>query len=82
VLGHTLLEEIGTEKLIISGGLTTINGVLINRIARLNSDGSVDAGFNVGTGFNDYTTDLHINIDNTKLYIGGNFTQFNGTSKK
>jgi hypothetical protein len=56
-------------------------GVLINRIARLNSDGSVDAGFNVGTGFNDYTTGLAYNIDNTKLYIGGNFTQFNGTSK-
>jgi hypothetical protein len=34
--------------------------VLINRIARLNSDGSVDAGFNVGTGFNDYTTGLYI----------------------
>jgi hypothetical protein len=78
---YSLLEEIGTEKLIISGGLTTINGVLINRIARLNSDGSVDAGFNVGTGFNDYTTGLAYNIDNTKLYIGGNFTQFNGTSK-
>jgi hypothetical protein len=42
----------------------------------------LDAGFNVGTGFNDYTTDSAYNIDNTKLYIGGNFTQFNGTSKK
>jgi uncharacterized delta-60 repeat protein len=52
---------------------------LINRIARLNSDGSIDATFNVGSGFNSYPYSISVQNDG-KILIGGNFTTYNGTS--
>ncbi|MET0754156.1 MAG: FG-GAP-like repeat-containing protein [Pyrinomonadaceae bacterium] len=35
-------------KILISGGFSTINGVARVRVARLNSDGTLDTGFDVG----------------------------------
>ncbi|CAN5423536.1 hypothetical protein BH10ACI3_BH10ACI3_10780 [soil metagenome] len=35
-------------KILIAGGFATVNGVSRNRVARLNADGSLDTGFNVG----------------------------------
>ncbi len=40
-------------QVIIGGEFTQINGVSLNRLARLNSDGSIDAGFYIGTGADD-----------------------------
>jgi len=37
-------------KVLIGGNFTTVNGTNRNRIARLNSDGSLDSGFDPGTG--------------------------------
>ena len=37
-------------KIIIGGQFTTYNGTGRNRIARLNADGSLDSGFDPGTG--------------------------------
>ena len=37
----------------IGGELTTYQGTTRNCIARLNTDGSYDSTFNIGTGFND-----------------------------
>ena len=37
-------------KILIGGGLSSYNGVSRNRIARLNSDGSLDASFDPGSG--------------------------------
>ncbi|HPI53921.1 MAG TPA: delta-60 repeat domain-containing protein, partial [Chitinophagaceae bacterium] len=37
-------------KMLIGGGLSSYNGVSRNRIARLNSDGSIDASFDPGSG--------------------------------
>ncbi len=66
-------------KIIIGGGFSTYNGTACNRIARLNTDGSLDASFNVGTGANDriYTTAVQ---SDGKIYIGGWFTSYNGTA--
>lgn len=38
-------------KVIVVGGFTEYNGTLINGIIRINSDGTVDGSFNVGSGF-------------------------------
>jgi uncharacterized delta-60 repeat protein len=51
-----------------------------NRLARLNIDGSVDATFNLGSGFNDFVLGL-IELPNGKLIIGGHFTVFNGVTR-
>jgi uncharacterized delta-60 repeat protein len=76
IIYTTALQTDG--KIIIGGAFTSFNGTLINRIARLNTDGSLDAGFNPGTGANStiYTTALQ---SDGKIVIGGFFTSYNGT---
>jgi uncharacterized delta-60 repeat protein len=67
-------------KIITAGDFTTLNGNTVNRIARLNTDGSADPTFNTGTGFNGGVYDLEIQ-QNGKIVIGGGFTSFNGVNK-
>ena len=66
-------------KIIIGGDFTTFNGTTRNRIARLNTDGSLDTTFNPGSGANYYIYTTDIQSDG-KIIIGGWFTSFNGTS--
>jgi len=66
-------------KILCSGNLTIYNGVTLNRIARLNSDGSIDNSFIIGTGFNNYTNTVKIQ-DDGKILVGGNFTSYNGNT--
>jgi uncharacterized delta-60 repeat protein len=65
-------------KIIIGGYFDSYNGTARNRIARLNTDGSLDAGFNPGTGANSYIFTTAIQSDG-KIIIGGTFTSYNGT---
>jgi uncharacterized delta-60 repeat protein len=66
-------------KTIYIGQFTTYQGTTRNRIARLNTDGSLDTTFNVGTGFNSYTTGAFLD-NNGKIYVIGNFTSYNGNT--
>ncbi|WP_175455537.1 T9SS type A sorting domain-containing protein [Winogradskyella thalassocola] len=66
-------------KVIIGGWFSSINGILVNRIARLNTDGSLDTTFNVGTGANSEIEEITIQADG-KIIIGGSFTSYNGIS--
>ena len=66
-------------KIIAVGNFTSYNGTSINRIIRLNSDGSIDNGFTIGSGFNYLLYDLKIQADG-KIIVIGNFTSYNGTS--
>jgi uncharacterized delta-60 repeat protein/uncharacterized repeat protein (TIGR01451 family) len=63
-------------KVIIGGGFTFYNGTAINRIARLNTDGSLDTGFNPGTGPNNSVNVIAIQNDGHILVVG-NFTTYN-----
>lgn len=67
-------------KVIVGGNFTTYNGVAINRIIRLNTDGTIDSGFNVGTGANNTVSAIAVQPDG-KIIIGGNFTNYNGVAK-
>jgi uncharacterized delta-60 repeat protein len=79
----TALQSDG--KIIIGGAFFTYNGVTMNRIARLNADGSLDSSFDIGTGAddygfqNDYVRTISIQNDG-KIIIGGDFTSYNGIS--
>jgi len=64
-------------KVLIGGILTQVNGVGRNRIARLNADGSLDTGFDPGTGANNYVYSVALQTDG-KVLIGGAFTQVDG----
>jgi uncharacterized delta-60 repeat protein len=78
--GSVLTILIQTDGKIILGGIFTgYNGTAVNRIARLNTDGSLDTTFNVGTGANNWVYTTAIQSDG-KVIIGGNFTSYNGTS--
>lgn len=62
-------------KIIIGGDFTTFNGVTVNHLARLNTDGSLDAAFSAGTGANDSVRAIAIQLDG-KILIGGRFTNY------
>ncbi len=64
-------------KIIVGGAFTSLNGSAVNRIARLNADGSVDITFNPGTGFNMSVNTMSIQSDG-KIIVGGDFNEFNG----
>jgi uncharacterized delta-60 repeat protein len=65
------------NKIYVGGGFTSYNGVVANRIIRLNPDGTIDTDFNIGSGFS--SSVLTIEIDsNGKIYLGGFFTSYNG----
>ena len=65
-------------KIIIGGAFTFYNGTAINRIARLNADGTLDATFNTGTGADNTVRTTAIQSDG-KIIIGGHFLSYNGT---
>ncbi|PZU87622.1 MAG: hypothetical protein DI529_06795 [Chryseobacterium sp.] len=68
-------------KLIICGSFTSFNGVVKNRITRLNSDGSTDATFNIGNGADNVIECVALQTDG-KIIIGGQFTKFNDVSRR
>lgn len=67
-------------KIIIAGNFTAYNGTTRNRIARLNSNGSIDPSFNPGTGADDSIHGVAIQPDG-KIVIVGAFTSYNGAAR-
>ena len=59
-------------KIIIGGAFSTFNGQSVNKIVRLNSDGSRDFSFNLATTIGGQINDILI-LPNGKLMIGGTF---------
>lgn len=67
-------------KVLLGGAFTTVNGVALPRIARLNADGSVDGSFQVGEGCNDTVYGLAVQEDN-RILVVGEFTRASGVSR-
>ena len=67
-------------KVLIGGAFTTARGVARNRIARLNTDGSLDTTFDPGTGAGGEVRGIVVQPDN-KIVIVGAFTSYNGTAR-
>ncbi len=66
---------------IIAGGRFNFyrNTYATHHIARLNTDGSIDAGFVSGSGFDGDVYSLSLQADG-KILVGGQFTTYNGVS--
>ena len=77
IVNSLLLDSNG--KLYVGGLFTTYKGTTANAIIRLNTDGTKDTGFDNSTGFNDSVHSFQID-SNGKLYVGGNFTTYKGTT--
>lgn len=75
---RTLIVQ-SDNKIVVGGIFTSYNGTGRNYIIRLNTDGSVDSGFNMGTGFDSYVFGLTLQSDE-KILAGGRFGSYNGSS--
>ncbi|MEX2579246.1 MAG: cadherin-like beta sandwich domain-containing protein, partial [Verrucomicrobiales bacterium] len=65
------------DKVLVGGQFTSFDGVARNRIARLNADGSLDAGFDPGDGAGGTVRAVAVQADG-KVLVGGQFSTFDG----
>src|SRR5207302_5339943 len=64
------------------GSFTNVNGTARNRMACLNTDGSLNTSFDPGSGASgtfDFVQSIALQVDG-KMVIGGQFTSFTGTA--
>ncbi|WP_176756873.1 T9SS type A sorting domain-containing protein, partial [Flavobacterium saliperosum] len=71
---HTIAPQ-ADGKILVGGSFTTYKGVAENRIIRLNTDGTNDTTFNIGTGFNNGVGIIAPQVDG-KILVGGYFTTY------
>lgn len=76
-LNITHARILSDGKILLTGNFTGFNNTAVNRMVKLHTDGSVDADFNIGTGFNADVNAVSIQPDG-KIILGGNFTSYNG----
>lgn len=65
-------------KVVAVGDFTLYSGSACNRVARINTDGTFDTSFLIGSGLNGYSE--HIAFFNNLYYLVGNFTTYNGVA--
>jgi Domain of unknown function (DUF5122) beta-propeller len=68
----------GSGDLYVGGAFTSYKGVPAHNLVRLNADGSLDATFVTGMGF-DNAVQMIALADNSGLYVGGAFTNYDGS---
>lgn len=79
--GHVLkIAPLADGRLLIAGVFTQVDGVIRNRIARLNANGALDTTFDPGIGSDAVIDDLVVQPDG-RIVIGGDFTTFNGVPR-
>jgi uncharacterized delta-60 repeat protein len=67
------------DKIIVGGTFSNYSGVSVNDLIRLNTDGSIDTSFNIGTGSNAWVEWFDI-LPDGKLLVVGPFSQWNGST--
>jgi hypothetical protein len=71
--------QMNDGTIVVSGIFTSYNGNSCNRIIGLNTDGSINTEFNIGTGFNNSVSIIYDSV-NDKIFCFGTFTSYNGVS--
>lgn len=66
-------------KILIGGDFASVDGQSRNRLARLNDDGTLDLGFDVGTGANQGVYAVVV-LSSGDIIAAGNFTTFNNAA--
>ena len=69
-------------KILAGGGFLTYSGVTSNNIIRLNTGGTIDNTFNIGSGFDGLSSSVSaINLQSDgKILVVGNFTSYSGVT--
>src|SRR5690606_28191869 len=69
-------------KIIVGGRFTSYNGTARGRVARLNTDGSLDTTFAaVGVGADAQVEAVLVQPDG-QILVAGNFNNYNGTARQ
>ncbi|WP_343747078.1 T9SS type A sorting domain-containing protein [Fluviicola sp.] len=68
-------------KILIGGKFNTFNSTIAPRLTRVLTNGSPDPSFAIGTGFNTTVSEIYLK-DDGKIFVGGQFTTFNGNARK
>ena len=76
---YTITEQ-SDGRLLAGGDFTSYNGNARNRLIRLEADGSVDTGFNIGSGCSNWVYAITWQSEG-KVTVAGGFTSYNGTSR-
>ena len=67
------------NKILVGGGFSTYSGVTSNYIVRLNTGGTIDNTFNIGSGFDAFVQSIILQPDN-KILVGGGFSTYSGVT--
>jgi uncharacterized delta-60 repeat protein len=65
-------------RIVVGGSFTSYNGVTVNRLARLNQDGTLDETFNQAETGADNSVDYVFVDEYDNIFFSGFFTEFNG----
>jgi len=77
--GSSIIEQ-SDGKIIATGTFTSYQGLSANRIIRLNTDGSRDTTFNIGSGFSNFTQKPSIDLLD-RIIVTGIFSSYNGIAR-
>jgi hypothetical protein len=65
-------------KMYVIGNFSTYQGTTVNRICRINTNGSLDTGYS--SGLNGQGATIALNSAQDRVYLGGAFTEYNSTT--
>lgn len=74
------LQALPDGKILVSGDFTTMDNQFVSYLARLNADGTLDAGFQVGASINGPVRTFDVQADG-RIVIGGLFTAIGGVTR-
>ena len=77
--GSSAYDEFNLGKPVYAGFFTEYNGTPVDKMVRLNLDGSLDPTFNIGSGPNNQITRMEA-LKSDELLVGGWFNSFDGQS--
>jgi len=70
----------GAGMIVAGGNFTAVDGVTRNRLVRLDADGALDGGFEIGMGLGNGNVDVIAVAPNGKIWVGGYFQSYNGAT--
>ena len=68
------------QRVVFGGEFTLVNGISLNRVARLTTTGVVDPSFNPGAGANNPVHVVKMQPDD-RILLGGSFTTMDGAAR-
>ena len=68
-------------KLLVTGDFTSFNGTARNRLARINTDGSLDTNLVIGSGFNNITSGVEIDSQG-RIVVCGSYSSYSGITSQ